>query len=216
MTTHSADPLFSGKSELRYGHPWLGALLASIDAQLRLRGGVYEYTSCPDCIFRMQIAANLHDLVLRDGTRLRPGTLVINLHMWNEQVPPMPRSGPTIAWARRMMRALDISLEELAWHLARRPDLADVAAIFANLTLASAPRDAQVVHIMQRYGFEAVQTLGPCSLRERMHRVGENILISLMVLAYNAAAFRAESLRRGRVLMCLSTKVLQERYGTRR
>jgi cytochrome b561 len=46
-----------------------------------------------------------------------------------------------------------------------------------------------------------------------MHRLGENIFISMMVLAHNAAALRADTLWRDRTLVFLSRSRLQERYG---
>jgi hypothetical protein len=43
--------------------------------------------------------------------------------------------------------------------------------------------------------------------------LGENILISMMVLARNAAALRADVLRRDRTLVFLSRRELRRRYG---
>jgi hypothetical protein len=41
----------------------------------------------------------------------------------------LPGDGATIAWARRMQRAIAISLDELARYLAEQPGLADVAIV---------------------------------------------------------------------------------------
>ena len=46
-----------------------------------------------------------------------------------------------------------------------------------------------------------------------MHWFGENILISMMVLARNAAALRADVLWRNRTLVFLSRRELRRRYG---
>jgi hypothetical protein len=48
---------------------------------------------------------------------------------------------------------------------------------------------------------------------ENAHWFGENILISMIVLTRNAAAFRADTLRRDRTLVFLSRRELRRRYG---
>src|SRR5262249_57804037 len=59
---------------------------------------------------------------------------VIDLHLWNEHVPLMPKQGATIAWARRMCFCIEVSLRELAKHLMARPELDDISVIRANVT----------------------------------------------------------------------------------
>jgi hypothetical protein len=46
-----------------------------------------------------------------------------------------------------------------------------------------------------------------------LHWFGENILISMIVLAQNASALRADTLWRDRTLVVLSRQTLQRRYG---
>ena len=99
-------------------HPWLGAILDALDGRLRLRHGVIEYTRCPNCLFRIQVIQNYDDFVLSDGVHVRPGDRLISLHVWNEQFPTFPAPGPTLAWARRINRAFDMSLRDLA-HFSR-------------------------------------------------------------------------------------------------
>jgi len=53
----------------------------------------------------------------------------------------------------------------------------------------------------------------PERLGERLHRFGDNILISLMVLAQNSVALRADTLRRVRVPIYLSRRGLAARFG---
>jgi hypothetical protein len=93
------------------------------------------------------------------------------------------------------------------------PDLHDVVAISANLTLEPAERSAQLVRFVGRFGFERMPAASSRSFRRQMHWFGENILISMMVLARNAAALRADTLRRDRTLVFLSRRELQRRYG---
>lgn len=193
-------------------HPWLGALLEPLDRYLRARQGVWEYTSASECILRIQRIPSDADIFLSDGTQVHRSDPIIDLHFWTEQVPAMPKGGPTFRWARQMDRCFRISLHELARYLAGNPELADVHAIRCNLPLGTARRSDQIARIVGRCGFERVAAPSPQSPSERMHRIGENILISLLVLARNAASLRVETLWRGRTLTYLSRKNLLRRY----
>lgn len=184
----------------------------ALDARLRLRHGVSEYTRREDCIFRIQIAALARDLRLADGIRLRRGDRILDLHVWNEQFPRMAAPGPTLGWAGQVRRGIDLSLRELGRHLAVRPDLGDVRAVRVCLSAEATGPSGRLVRLMMRFGFEAMEAQ-ISSLAERMHQIGQNILIAAMVLASNPAAFRARSLWCGRTEMCLSRRFLEEHYG---
>jgi hypothetical protein len=163
----------------------------------------------------MQITRSTDGLLLRDGTRVRPGDRIINLHFWTEQVPLIPPAGPTFGWARHISRIFESSLQELARHLAARADVEDIAAIRASLALGSAARSDQVSRLLSHFGFEAAPRQEEPSVAERIHRYGENILISLMVLARNPTTMRSDTLRRGRVVLYLSRRSLELRCTNR-
>jgi hypothetical protein len=161
----------------------------------------------------MEIARSDKGLILADGTALRPGDRYIDLHLWNDHFPSFPASGATLAWARRVVDALEFSLFELADHLARRPDLADVALLRADIGLAPAQRGDQIRRVAERVGFQEVRTREPTCAAERLRRLGENIFISMLVLAHNPASLRADSLQRGRAEAFMSLPRLMQRYG---
>ena len=209
-----SHPVISANEEARrLNRPWLGAILEALDVRLRLHQGVIEYTRCPTCLFRIQIITSSDDFVLSDGVHVRSGDRLISLHLWNEQVPAFPARGPTLAWARHFNRAFDTSLRELAHFLEIREDLDDVKAICGNVPFAPMARSAQLARFVSRFGFERIVVNGSQSLRQRVHWLGENILILMMVLARNAAALRADTLWRDRTLVFLSSQMLQRRYG---
>ena len=196
--------------------PWLEAMVGALDDRLRLWHGVIEYTNSPECLFRIQFIASGEIYVLSDGTCIQPGDRVANLHVWNEQFPRFGGNGPTLAWARRANQAFEFSLRELARFLDDRRDLDGVVAICANMSLEPAERSAQLTRFVGRFGFERIAAADPRSLRQQMHWLGENILISMMVLARNAAALRSDTLRRDRTLVFLSRRELRRRYGVAR
>jgi hypothetical protein len=196
-----------------HSHPWLAKLLFALDARLRRRLAVAEYTRHPLCVFRLGIARSRRQLTLRDGTRLQAGQRVAQLHFWNEHVPPVPRNGTTIRWARQMQQGIATSLCELARYLASRPDLADISVICADVPSATKSQSRQIARIMGYFGFEARDDQERLRLGQRIHRFGENILISLTVYAQNAGALRPDTLSRVRVPIYLSRRTLEWKFG---
>jgi hypothetical protein len=200
------------KSRAPYGRRWLVEALSAFDDRQRRRQAVFEYTSNPACIFRIDVTRASRAVTLRDGTFVRPGDRVVRLHFWNEQIPTLPEDGATIAWARRMQKAIGGSLEELSRYLAAQPDLADIAVICGHVPSGTKSQSRQIARIMAYYGFETILETEPLPFAERLHRFGENILISLIVLAHNAGALRSDTLARVRVPIFLSRRVLDHEF----
>jgi hypothetical protein len=201
------------KSRAPHSGRWLVEALSAFDDRQRRRQAVFEYTRDPTCIFRLDISHAPHELTLSDGTLVRPGDRVARLHFWNEQIPTLPEDGATIAWARRMRRAIGVSLYELSRYLDGRPDLADVAVVCGFVPSGTKSQSGQIARIMAYYRFETIPEPNPLSLRERLHRLGENILISFIVLAHNAGALRPDTLMRVRVPIYLSRRVLESEFA---
>jgi hypothetical protein len=199
----------------RYSHPWLAKALYALDVRLRRRHHVLEYSSHPSCIFRLELARSSRTCVLSDGTWLRSGERVARLHFWNEQIPPLPRDGATIGWARRMRQGIAVSLQELAHYLSSRPDLNDVAVIAGDIPSGTRTQSVQLARIMAHYGFETIAEPAHVSMAEYAHRIGENILISLFVFARNANALRPDTLGRVRLPTYLSRRTLWQRFGSK-
>jgi len=197
----------------QHSHPWLAELLFALDQRLRRGQAVFEYSQAPSCIFRLEIARAQRTLVLHDGPDVREGERIARLHFWNEHVPPVPRDGATIGWAHRMQQAIAEALRELARFLASRPDLGDIAVICADVPNATASQREKLARIMAHYGFEAILEREYLPIAERLRRFGENILISLIVFARNAAALRTDTLARVRLPIFLSRRTLMQRFG---
>ncbi len=115
-----------------------------------------------------------------------------------------------------MRRAIAISLCELAGFLATRSELDDVTVVCGDVPSGTKDQGDQLARIMGRYGFEAVAQHEPVPLGARLHRFGENILISLLVLAHNPAALRADTLKRVRLPIYLSRRVLEKEFAVSR
>jgi hypothetical protein len=194
------------------GHSLVAELVFTLDRRLRQGQGVFEYTANPACVFRLQISRCDRDRVLRDGTRLRAGQRFVQLHYWTEQTPAIPRGGPTIAWGRELHRGIQISLAELARYLRSRPDLDDIEVIFGDVPSGAREQFGQIGRIMAHYGFEVIPESNSLTLVQRLRRLGENILISLIVFARHGALHR-NTLRRVRVPIYLSRRALEKHFG---
>jgi hypothetical protein len=213
VAAHTAS--LPGREAKRLDHPWLGAILGALDDRLRAHYGVFEYSHSPDCLFRINVVASEHTAILADGVQVHAGNKLIELHLWNEQFPPFPENGLTVAWALRVSRSFDASLRELNDYIDANAALNDVVAVRGNMGFGGSARGEQIARLVGHFGFERMAAPPPRSLSQRLHRFGENILISMTVLARNAAALRADTLWRDRALVLLSRQRLQRRYGDR-
>jgi hypothetical protein len=192
---------------------WVGQTALRIDDGLRLRKNVCEYTDDPQCVFRIQITEAQHDILFSDGAVVRTGDRLISLHLWNEHIPAIPPDGPTFAWGRRMGRAMDVSLRQLATFMSHRPEFDRVVAIRGDMAESTAQTAAQLLRIMQHFGFEPLAQQRAVSWSQRLHQFGENILVLLLLLAVNPVAARINVLSRVRFEVFLSRESFTKRYG---
>jgi hypothetical protein len=193
----------------------LNPLLSALDRSLRARQRIFEYSSSPTCLFRIQLVTNDDDLILTDGTRLAAGGRLVALHLWNEQIPPFPTQGPSLGWARRVNRDIKLSLTELSDFVASRSELDDVVAVSGTLALGPGAAIPLMSELAARYGFIGARepVMPRRSVAERLHRFGENILISLIVWSHNPSALRGSTMRRARLPVYLPRAALLGRFG---
>jgi hypothetical protein len=84
------------------------------------------------------------------------------------------------------------------------------------VTFGSSEQTQLVTHVAERYGF--VRVVDPArshSIADRLHLVGESILISLIVISHNPAAFRTDCFRHNRIPVYLPRAELMRRFGAR-
>jgi hypothetical protein len=190
----------------------LARAVFGFDVWLRRWCSVFEYSSDPDCIFRLRLVRLKDPIILSDGTACAAGDRIAELHLWNEHIPCFPPEGATLPWARHMIRCIDASLRDLAWFLNSRPDLGNVRGVRGETALLTAGHSDPLLLICARYGFRVIRHAERLSFGTRLHRLGENILVALMVLARNPRAFHLNYLMRGRLEVFLPRAVLDERF----
>jgi hypothetical protein len=196
-------------SERRGG--WVENAVFALDRAVRRRAGIYEYSSDARCIFRIHRDHAEHSMSLKDGAQICRGDPILKIHIWNEHMPSMGDRGPSVAWARQVCRAMDISFSELARYLEAQSDLKDVKAICADMCLGTSARRLQLARIVARFGFEgASYGVGQPSLPDQVTR---NIMMFLLVLVTNPSTLRGAILLRSHQLFFLSREALLLRYA---
>jgi len=190
-------------------HP-LRSLIRRFDAFQRRRQGVYEYCDAADCLLRIQVRRAPHALEL-GNLSLAPGDQVIELHLWNEHMPPMPASGPDLAWAREGLRLFVGSLRTLAQHMRREPELADVRAVVGVLAFLAPRGHPGGVRVMERWGFSVQAHHSPLG---RFGEFWENFYTWWVMWTYNPGSLTSRRLTRmERTEIWTSTDDFLRRYG---
>jgi hypothetical protein len=109
----------------------LNRLTRAIDRFQRYRLGIREFSSDPDCIYRLSIESAPRDAVLPDGTEFQQGQPIGILHLWGDHVPVIPSAAGNLAWAAKMVRAHRRSANLLAQHVAENRALQSIP-VFGN------------------------------------------------------------------------------------
>jgi ceramide glucosyltransferase len=189
-------------------------IVHAIDALLRHLYGIREFCHHPDCMFRLSTSQSEEDVTLADGTRIRRGERIGEIHLWNEFMPRMPEEGPDLAWARSFQRQLSFSLTRLAAHIQTNPQYRDIQAFRADNSFMGQYDLGPLERKVGRFGFEVVDDDGPSGLWERFGEFWENVYAWALVWAYNPGGLKGSgSWKLHRRHLWLSRATLLHKYG---
>lgn len=180
-----------------------------VDALLRRRQGVDEFTGDPDCLLRISRMAAPRALTLSGGA-VRQGDAVLEVHLWNEHLPRIPEGGAGASWANLFKRRMRHSLALLARHIAQRPEYRDIVAITAAPPFASRLGPLAVARVAEHLGWEVVPPRRVGAIRARL----DGFLMWLLVWTFNPAGLRGRGIGHRRIEIWMSRARLLERYGT--
>jgi hypothetical protein len=127
-------------------------VIRTLDKGLRCALGVFEFYGAPDCLLRVRVTAAAHALSL-PGRAVSEGALVLELHLWNEHIPPLPPDGPDLAWAVLTRRKLVASFHALADQMPRDPRFAAVQAVGGITVMLLPGNDIGGEKLFRRLGF---------------------------------------------------------------
>jgi hypothetical protein len=189
----------------------LDRLVIAFDRRQRRRLGIWEFSDDPRCVFRIALTTARVGVKLADGTVVRAGDRTGAFHLWNEQVPRIPSTGPDLTWARTASQALDHSFRLMARHVAANAVFEEVQALGGTFTVP--PSGAR---LLARAGVEIHDPGTPRSLMEWVEDRAMRIWVWLLRRAFNPESVRGLRLRDfQRRRLWLSKRTLLALYGSR-
>ena len=184
-------------------------LIRRFDLLVRRLEGVYEFNASSHGLLRLRRTRARERVALGEG-RVEPGEEVLELHLWNEHMPPLPREGPSLAWASRTERMFVASLRDLAREMRAAPSYRNVRALRA-VTILLTPGPGSAGPLATRLGF----VVRP--YRNRLGRFGEfweNLYTWFIMWTFNAASLRGRRLLGlRRMEMWMTAEDFVQRFG---
>ena len=167
-------------------------LIRWFDGWLRKRLGVFEFSQDADCLVRLRIS-RLGRRVDLPTDALPAGSIILEIHLWNEHIPPIPPLGPDIAWASRAGRLFLRSLRSAALYVRHLEGNARPLAVVATTVLVPFGDPSGARSFFTRLGFHLIPAHNPVG---RFGEFWENFYTWYLMWAYNAASLRTKQLLR--------------------
>ena len=186
------------------------AFVRLIDTAVRRARGVYTFCEEEECLLRLQLSQAGHELSF-PGCRMPPGAPVLELHLWNEHVPPLPPAGPDLAWAKRIKRMFVHSLRAVGDQMRRDRRLVSVRAVGGLTSLLSLDGSSGGVAMFQRLGFTVLPYHHPLG---RFGEFWDNLYAWWLMWTFNPVSLRSRrysSLQRVEIWM--PAEEFLSRYG---
>lgn len=162
--------------------------------------------------FRYRLRAASRTLLLGKEV-VEKGAPVLEIHLFNERIPPIPTGKPSVAWGGRMGRLVREGFSALARESATDPHLARARAVGGPIGAALSPlRGPGVRRLMEHLGFHVVVV--PPSPLERLWAAGDAVHSALLYRGYQPAGDRPRGiLRLPRAELWMTMAELRARYG---
>jgi YkoP domain len=161
-------------------------VIRTFDAFLSRRLGILPLSSDPACLLRIRFTRSGHAVSLPDGL-IPAGASLLELHLWNERVPPIPPAGPDMAWARQTQRMFLGSLRQAARRLGEDPRMAGMEAVTGTTVLVFDADGVARSKLLQGLGF----TILPAPSRlGRFGEFWENGYTRALMWTYNPTSVR--------------------------
>ncbi len=186
--------------------------IRGLDVLLRWAYGIREFSSDPECIFRIARERSPETVWLSDGTVVVRGDPVLGLHFWNEHIPPMGPAGPDFAWGLKFYRRLGKSLRALARYLRSHDEFGDIVALYGEVSFPAEPGLGRYGRLLRTLGFD-FKPFPPPGPLGRVGRFFQHLYTWALIWVFNPASLRHKNLlaaERGR--LWISRAELLRRY----
>ena len=154
--------------------------------------GVTSFNNDPECILRIRLWHAAHAIHLPD-LKVARGAPVLELHLWNDHLTPMPEAGPDPAWSIQFWHRLTSSARALARLVAQDPQLSSAQAVGGATVLFEQGEGTATNRLARRIGFSVFPYHNPLG---RFGLFWENFYTWWLMWAYNAASVRHRRLLR--------------------
>ena len=194
---------------------WLKNFVRAIDHFLIDYYQIYAFTQDEGCMLRISKAEADKDIQLSDGACIRSGDPILELHFWNERIPPMPEEGPNLAWALKFQRKARRSLQLLAQYLESNPDFDDVLAMSGDPPFASRLGSVNLTVMVRGWGFDLIPIHEGSGLLKGFAEFWVDVYAMGLLWAYNPASIerkRFQGMKREE--LWISRQTLMQKYGS--
>lgn len=157
------------------------ALIRGIDALLCRAYGIFDISDDPDFLLRLQIGKAPHELRFSNQV-IAKGEPVLIIHLWNEHLLTISPQGPDLAWAIKMYRAFETSLQQVACWIEGDSNSQGITAVGAITYLIFAGPRANGARMMERLGFTLMPYNNPLG---GFGLFWENFYSWLLIWTYN-------------------------------
>jgi hypothetical protein len=181
--------------------------IRTFDAVVRSLQGVFEFSADPACLLRLRWGRLRRPLKLNEATYLS-GAHVLEIHLWNERLPPLPPDGADLRWAAEAARRLRRSLEQAADYVQNRTAQAGGDLVTGTTILIDGKGSAL---LLRRLGFEMRPRAGRASLVQHLQ---DRYAVVLMAVFNPASARRRAPSSPQRTDLWMTMPEFLSRYRT--
>jgi hypothetical protein len=191
----------------------LRRIVRRLDALLRQVCEIREFSHAEWCLLRIAIGSSDRDFTFADGTCIRRGEPIGELHLWNEHVPPLPERGPDLGWALQFRHRLRRSLHELSVYVERDPAYRSIRAFRGEGVLGSRHEVKRLAAMARAWGFDV-----PRAERQGWRRMAgdfwRNLYAFALLWAFNPGGTKGHALRElRRDEFWITREALTRQYG---
>jgi hypothetical protein len=191
----------------------LRAMVLGLERLLRRLEGVREFTEDKECILRIALTTYRQDVELSDGTKVRAGDRICELHLWNEHIPQIPLEGPDLRWGARFYSLAVESFKSLAAYIAAE-ERRDIVALGGQMAFLEKENPPVLASLAAKLGFDIVNLTAQGGRWRRFTHFWENIFSWALMWVFNPGSLRGKRfLRLQRYRLWMSRSTLLQRYG---
>ena len=171
----------------------LKKLILFIERQLIKHYKVFDPIDDKNFIFRFNYSTSPYNLLLSDGTKIKKGESLLEIHLNNDNIVRL-RNKPDMAWGSIMGKRLKYSLKKTAELIRRSYFKNDIRAIKGEITLIPSRSGKINIGFFKAMGFDVYLK----NKKRNFNEFFENLFAWMLIYAYNPFSFFNKNLLKSR------------------